>query len=190
VSGLLSAPTTPSLIKYLISIKQLTRDNNVSVEFDSLGFSVKDPTSQTMILRCEGSSDLYPMRLPQHEAHTASSTSMELWHNRLGHPGPASLHQVLQSFVTPDFSKKTKCISYVCQDQVYTHMIDIMSEISINSNKNVQELNHYIISLLHSDDRLEGLYNEQTITMKTQHHLHLPQASDWGHASLKTPRSR
>jgi hypothetical protein len=53
--------------------------------------------------------------------------------------------------VTPDFLKKTKCISYVRQDQVYTHMIDIMSEISININKIVQELNHYIISLLHSD---------------------------------------
>jgi hypothetical protein len=37
--------------------------------------------------------------------------------------------------VTPDFPKKTKCISYVCQDQVYTHMIDVMSEISININK-------------------------------------------------------
>jgi hypothetical protein len=36
-------------------------------------------------------------------------------------------------------------------------MIDVMSEISINNNKNVQELNHYIISLLHSDVRLEGL---------------------------------
>jgi hypothetical protein len=60
--------------------------------------------------------------------------------------------------VTPDFPKKTKCISYVRQDQFYTHMIDVMSEISINSNKNVQELSHYIISLLHSDVRLEGLY--------------------------------
>jgi hypothetical protein len=34
--------------------------------------------------------------------------------------------------VTPDFPKKTKCISYVRQDQVYTHMIDVMSE---NINK-------------------------------------------------------
>jgi hypothetical protein len=45
-------------------------------------------------------------------------------------------------------------------------MIDVMSKISINNNKNVQELNHYIISLLYSDVRLEGLYNDQTITMK------------------------
>jgi hypothetical protein len=45
-------------------------------------------------------------------------------------------------------------------------MIDVMSEISINSNKNVQVLNHYIISLLHSDVRLDGLYNDQTITRR------------------------
>jgi hypothetical protein len=37
--------------------------------------------------------------------------------------------------VTPDFPKKTKCISYVHQDQVYTHMIDVMSEISITTIK-------------------------------------------------------
>jgi hypothetical protein len=98
--------------------------------------------------------------------------------------------QICKASVTPDFPKKTKCISYVRQDQVYTHMIDVMSEISININKNVQELNHYIIFLLHSDVRLEGLYNDQTITMKTQLHLHLPQAHDRGHASLRTPRSR
>jgi hypothetical protein len=91
--------------------------------------------------------------------------------------------------ITPDFLKKIKCISYVRQDQVYTHMIDIMSKISINNNKNVHELNHYIISLLHSDVRLEGLYNNQTITMKMQLHLHLPQAHDWGHANLRTRRS-
>jgi hypothetical protein len=106
------------------------------------------------------------------------------------HPPEEGRRHRQSAAVTPDFPKKTKCISYMCQDQVYTHMIDVMSEISINNNKNVQELNHYIISLLHSDIRLEGLYNDQTITMKTQLHLHLPQAHDWGHASLRTPRIR
>jgi hypothetical protein len=79
-----------------------------------------------------------------------------------------SLWVPLVRAITPDFPKKTKCISYVRQDQVYTHMLDVMSEISINSNKNIQELNHYIISQLHSDNELEGLYNDKTITMKTQ----------------------
>ena len=31
--------------------------------------------------------------------------------------------------VTPDFQNKTECISYVRQDQVYTHIIDVISEI-------------------------------------------------------------
>jgi hypothetical protein len=90
--------------------------------------------------------------LPRHPASSSSSAS-----TAASQPTPA---------VTPDFPKKTKCISYVRQDQVYTHMIDVMSELSINSSKIIQELNHYIISLLHSDVGLKGLYNDQTITMK------------------------
>jgi hypothetical protein len=91
--------------------------------------------------------------LPRHPASSSSSAS-----TAASQPTPV---------VTPDFPKKTKCISYVRQDQVYTHMIDVMSELSINSSKIIQELNHYIISLLHSDVGLKGLYNDQTITMKT-----------------------
>jgi hypothetical protein len=33
---------SPSLIKNLLSVRQLTRENPVSVEFDAFGFSVKD----------------------------------------------------------------------------------------------------------------------------------------------------
>jgi hypothetical protein len=40
-----------------------------------------------------------------------------------------------QQHVTPDFPKKIICISYVRQDKVYTHMIDVMSEISITAIK-------------------------------------------------------
>jgi hypothetical protein len=90
---------TPSLIKNLVSVKQLTHDNNVSIEFDPVGFSVKNLATHTVMLQCESPSDLYPLRLPQHHAFTAStSPSVELWHNRLGHPGSGSLHQILQSF--------------------------------------------------------------------------------------------
>jgi hypothetical protein len=47
------------------------------------------------------------------------------------------------------FSEENQMHLIWSQDQVYTHMINVMSEISINNNKNIQELNHYIISLLH-----------------------------------------
>ena len=52
--------------------------------------------------------------------------------------------EVLQSkqcspSVTPDFKNKTECISYVRQDQVYTHMIDVISEYIKNSVQNVDK---------------------------------------------------
>ena len=49
------------------------------------------------MLRCESSSDLYPIRLPQHQALTASSTT-SMWHQRLGHPGHPITSQILQTF--------------------------------------------------------------------------------------------
>jgi hypothetical protein len=59
--------------------------------------------------------------------------------------------------VTPDFTRKIECISYMHQDQVYTHMIDVISEISINNIQNIRRFNKFITtSLLHSDDRHEG----------------------------------
>ena len=36
----------PSLIKNLLSVRKLTRDNNVSVEFDPFGFLIKDLRSR------------------------------------------------------------------------------------------------------------------------------------------------
>jgi len=88
---------SPSLIKNLISVRQLTRDNNVSIEFDLSGFSIKDLPSREEMLRCESSGDLYPLRIPRHQALTASSTA-SLWHQRLGHPRHPVNSQVLQTF--------------------------------------------------------------------------------------------
>jgi hypothetical protein len=49
------------------------------------------------MLRCESGGDLYPLRLPQHQAFTASS-STSLWHQRLGHPGHLITDQILSYF--------------------------------------------------------------------------------------------
>jgi histone deacetylase 1/2 len=96
---------SPSLIKNLVSVRALTRDNSVSVEFDPLGFSIKDLRTKTVLLRCDSTGDLYPLRTPgsapsapgrHNNLHVSLDT--ELWHSRLGHPGEASLHQILHSF--------------------------------------------------------------------------------------------
>ena len=85
---------SPSLIKNLISVRRLTRDNNVSIEFDPVGFSIKDLHTRAEMLRCESTGDLYPLRLPHHQALTASS-EVSLWHQRLGHLGHPVLSHIL-----------------------------------------------------------------------------------------------
>jgi hypothetical protein len=81
----------PKLIKNLVSVRKFTIDNDVSVEFDPFGFTMKDFQTETFLMRCNSSGDLYPIptrpnttTLPP-SAFVASST--ELWHSRLGHPG-------------------------------------------------------------------------------------------------------
>jgi len=65
---------SPSLVKNLISVCSLTRDNNVSVEFDAFGFSVKDLPTRSVILRCNSDGELYPLASSPPEALTATST--------------------------------------------------------------------------------------------------------------------
>jgi hypothetical protein len=55
---------SPQLIKNLISVRQFTTDNNCSVEFDPSGCSVKDLLTRNVIVRCNSSGSLYPLRLP------------------------------------------------------------------------------------------------------------------------------
>lgn len=85
---------SPNLIKNLIS---------VSVEFDPCGFSIKDLRTKTVLLRCDSSGELYPLRSPSTRSLGAPSALLaanntSLWHARLGHPGDASLQQILHSF--------------------------------------------------------------------------------------------
>nr|GEZ60743.1 ribonuclease H-like domain-containing protein [Tanacetum cinerariifolium] len=50
----------PHIIKNLISVRQFTCDNDVSVEFDAYGFSVKDYQTGRILLPCDSTGDLYP----------------------------------------------------------------------------------------------------------------------------------
>jgi hypothetical protein len=47
------------LVRKLLSIRQFTRDNFCSVEFDARGFSVKDLKTRRVILCCNSEGDLY-----------------------------------------------------------------------------------------------------------------------------------
>lgn len=140
---------TPSIIKNLVSVHQLTHDNNVSIEFDPASFSIKDLPTQVVTLSCNNSGDLYPLRLPLHQAHTASSVaSVELWHNLLGHLGSHSLQQVLH---TLDFqcNKSTMHVCHHCSLGKHTRL-------PFHSSDTIA---YFPFQLVHSDVWTSPVYN-------------------------------
>lgn len=106
---------SPSLVKNLISVCSLTKDNNVSVEFDPFGFSIKDLPTQTVLLRCNSHGDLYPLSLNSSppEALVTTAPTVDLWHQRLGHPGRCTLQHTLASLDFVPNKQSTVCDS--CQ---------------------------------------------------------------------------
>jgi histone deacetylase 1/2 len=90
---------TPQIIKNLASVRCLTRDNPITIEFDAFGFSVKDLRTRAVILRCNSTGDLYPLHTgrPRHH-HSFHATTTQLWHQRLGHLGDESLSRIVSTF--------------------------------------------------------------------------------------------
>ena len=76
---------TPHIIKNLLSFQKFTRDNNVSLEFDPFGFSMKDLKTGRILLCHNSSGDLYPFTPPDNASSAYLTTSSsEQWHNQLG----------------------------------------------------------------------------------------------------------
>ncbi|XP_076947032.1 uncharacterized protein LOC143618836 [Bidens hawaiensis] len=111
----------PNLIRKLISVRQFTIDNSVSVEFDPFGFLVKDFKTRKPIIRCDSSGDLYTFSKDAHcfSTSTTAAQSSSLWHQRLGHPGPALLQSLKNSnsIVFSNFNKA------VCEPCVFGKMM-------------------------------------------------------------------
>jgi hypothetical protein len=83
----------PNIIQDLLSVRKLTRDNLISMEFDPWGLSLKDLRTKAHLLRTNSDGDLYPL-LPQSTALLLTTqAASKLWHRRLGHPGASSLFQ-------------------------------------------------------------------------------------------------
>lgn len=84
---------SPNIVQNLISMRQFTRDNLCSIEFDPLGFSLKDLRTKVVILRCNNSGDLYCFSGSHIDTTPMVFTvsSSDIWHKRLGHPSASSL---------------------------------------------------------------------------------------------------
>jgi transposase InsO family protein len=66
----------------LLSVRQFTRDNNCSIEFDAFGFFIKDPWTGRVMLRCNSGGDLYtlPTTTPSSSASANIAVTSPVWH--------------------------------------------------------------------------------------------------------------
>jgi hypothetical protein len=97
----------PSAKLNLCSVHKISRDNNVFFEYHPYCFFIKDRATRNTILEGRCVRDLYPIKTMQrpHNKLIAGmmKPSMELWHNRLGHP----------SFNTVDYVVKNNELPFV-----------------------------------------------------------------------------
>jgi hypothetical protein len=71
-----------AIIRNLLSVRQFTRNNSCSIEFDACGFSVKDLWTRRVILRCNSDGGLYtlPSSTLAATTHALITASSMLWH--------------------------------------------------------------------------------------------------------------
>jgi hypothetical protein len=108
----------PDIIKNLLSVRQFTTDNLVSIEFDPLGISVKDLHSKNVLLRCNSSGPLYTLQLPSSSSSSCAlvaTPSPTTWHRRLGHPGKAALQRLAQTSSIVCSKPDDDSICHACQ---------------------------------------------------------------------------
>ncbi|GKV09943.1 hypothetical protein SLEP1_g21378 [Rubroshorea leprosula] len=108
----------PNISKNLISVRQFTKDNNCSVDFDLSGFSVKDLQTKSVLLRCNSSGGLYSFSGNSEQSPAAYhvSISPQVWHCRLGHPSSSSFnHLVRRGFLPTTKTVGSSSLCHVCQ---------------------------------------------------------------------------
>ncbi|GJT51849.1 ribonuclease H-like domain-containing protein [Tanacetum coccineum] len=98
------------------NVHQFTRDNDVSVEFDAYGFSVKDYQTRRL-LRCDSTGDLYPVtqQLLSQTSIFLLSFSSTTWHRRLGHPGDDVLRHLESRNLISCRKSKLPPLCHACQ---------------------------------------------------------------------------
>ncbi|GJR20592.1 ribonuclease H-like domain-containing protein [Tanacetum coccineum] len=134
---------TPNIIKNLISVRQFTRDNNVSVDFDAYGFSVKDYQTRRLLLRCDSTGDLYPVTQQPSSTTTFAllSLSPTTWHRRLGHPSEDMLRRLESSHFISYNKTKLPALCHACQLGKHTRLPFYSSESNVGS----------VFDIIHSD---------------------------------------
>jgi hypothetical protein len=117
----------PDMVQSLLSVHHFTTDNWCSMEFDPFSLSVKDLSTQNVIVRSNSTGPLYTLRLPESTTpsagamaavaatpHTLAVVAPTTWHRRLGHSGPDALSSLSRSsFIHCTSNKHEFC--HACQ---------------------------------------------------------------------------
>ncbi|GKB35148.1 hypothetical protein Tco_0880090, partial [Tanacetum coccineum] len=130
---------TPHIIKNLISVRQFTRDNDVSVEFDAYGFSVNDYQTGRLLLRCDSTGDLYPVT------------------QRLGHPGDDVLRHLESRNLISCRKSKLSALCHACQLGEYAKLPFYNSESSVDS----------VFEIIHSDIWTSSILSDSNLDEST-----------------------
>nr|GEV33204.1 ribonuclease H-like domain-containing protein [Tanacetum cinerariifolium] len=146
---------TPYIIKNLILVRQFTRDNDVSVEFDAYGFSVKDYQTGQLFLRCDSTGDLYlvtqqPLSQTPVVLLSFSSTT---WHSRLGHLGDDVLHRLESRNLISSRKSKFSALCHACQLGKHDKLLFYNFESSVDS----------VLKIIHSDIWTSPILSESGI---------------------------
>ncbi|GJV82464.1 germacrene D synthase [Tanacetum coccineum] len=134
---------TPHIIKNLISVRQFTHDNDISVEFDAYGFSVKDYQTGRLPLRCDSTGDLYPVtQQPSSQTPVVLlSFSSTTWHKRLGHPGDDVLRRLESKNLISCRKSKLSALCHACQLGKHAKLPFYNSKSSVD----------FVFEIIHSD---------------------------------------
>jgi hypothetical protein len=124
----------PDMVQSFLSVRHFTTDNWCSMEFDPFGLSVKDLSTQNVIVRSNSTGPLYTLRLPGSTTpspsamaalaaapHALAAVAPTTWHRRLGHPGPDALSSLSRSsFIHCTSNKHNFC--HACQLGKHTRL--------------------------------------------------------------------
>nr|GEY82382.1 ribonuclease H-like domain-containing protein [Tanacetum cinerariifolium] len=124
-------------------VRQFTHDNDVSVEFDAYGFSVKDYLTGRLLLRCDSTGDLYPAtQQPSSQTPVVLlSFSSTTWHKRLGHPGDDVLRRLESRNLISCRKSKLSTLCHACQLGKHAKLPFYTSESSVD----------FVLEIIHSD---------------------------------------
>lgn len=123
----------PSIIKNLISVRQFATENNCSVEFDPVGFSVKDLLNKTTLLRCDSPGPLYSVTPSTTSTRPLALTAgVPPWHQRLGHPG-SSINRSLFSLGFSNNNADLTTMCHACKVGKHTRLPFISSSTIVSA---------------------------------------------------------